>query len=480
MGAENRVALFLIPLYKARLNHGRPQRSTAVRAASQLGRAVLKRGRRLLKRVGGIGLAALVWATGQGAALAQSQGAPPLAWIQMIQGGAQVRAVVQGLRCPVARIDGAPTPLKLRAVFDAAFPSVCQAALPRDARRVELGGLTLSAPVQTPRRIVIFGDSGCRLQGLTIQACDDPRAWPFATVARRAAARKPDLVIHVGDYYYRETPCPAGERGCAGSPHGDTWDAWRADFFAPAAPLLRAAPWVFVRGNHELCSRGGPGWFRLLDAAEKPKSCPAAVSDPMTIPLGGLNLYVLDSADAEDRTAPTAAVAAFGAQLDALAPLLAKSPGWIVTHRPVWGLAPVVRLGPIGPLDVAINATEQAAVRGRDLGAVQMVLSGHIHHFASFDFGPSHPAQWIVGTGGDLGELADTPRIQAHRVQIDGAAADWLSFDRFGYLVLDRQDRSEPGAPPDWIGTFYDADDRPVVDCRLHERALRCAPANAR
>jgi len=431
----------------------------------------------VLMRVRVLTLAVAMFAARSGLVMAANQGAPPIAWIQSVQGGAQVRAVVQGLRCPVAKVDGVVTLLKLRAVADSAFPSVCQADLPRSAHRVELDGLTLVAPVPAPRRIIIFGDSGCRLQGSYIQACDDTRAWPFAQVARRAAARNPDLVIHVGDYYYRETPCPAGAHGCAESPHGDAWGAWQADFFAPAAPLLHAAPWVFVRGNHELCGRGGAGWFRLLDAAETAKSCPNAVSDPMSISLGGLNLYVLDSADAEDQTAPAAAVAEFSSQLDRLAPFLAKSPGWIVTHRPIWGLAPIVRLGPIGPLDVAINATEQRAVRRKDLSAVQMVVSGHIHHFASFDFGSSRPAQLIVGTAGDVGEPADTPRIQAQQVRIDGAAADWLSFDRFGYMVLDRQDRAEPGAPPDWTGTFYDADDRRVVDCRLHERALRCAPS---
>jgi hypothetical protein len=140
----------------------------------------------------------------------------------------------------------------------------------------------------------------------------------------------------------------------------------------------------------------------------------------------------------------------------------------------------VVRFGPIGPFDVSLNLTEQAAVRGRDLDAVQMVLSGHVHDFASFDFGPAHPAQLIVGTGGDIGEFADTPRIQAHEVHIDGASADWLSFDRFGYIVMDRQDNADPNAAPDWTGTFYDADDRPVVNCRLHGRALRCAPTKAR
>ncbi len=38
-----------------------------------------------------------------------------------------------------------------------------------------------------------------------------------------------------------------------------------ADFFTPTAPLLAAAPWVMVRGNHEVCNRAGQGWYRYLD-----------------------------------------------------------------------------------------------------------------------------------------------------------------------------------------------------------------------
>ena len=115
------------------------------------------------------------------------------------------------------------------------------------------------------KQIVVIGDTGCRLKGTFTQDCNDPVKWPFAVVARLAAARRPDLVIHVGDYHYRETACPDTQPGCAGSPHGDNWAVWQKDFFNPAAPLLAAAPWVLVRGNHELCSRGGHGWFRLLD-----------------------------------------------------------------------------------------------------------------------------------------------------------------------------------------------------------------------
>jgi hypothetical protein len=368
--------------------------------------------------------------------------------------------------------------MTLRAAADDDFPAACQARLPAHAHDVALDGAALALPVAEPRRIVVFGDSGCRLKGALVQACNDPDAWPFAEVARRAAARKPDLVIHVGDYYYRESPCPEGRTGCVGSPYGDTWEAWRSDLFDPAAPLLKAAPWVFVRGNHESCARGGPGWFRFLDSADQVRSCPEGKSDPFVVPIGGLNLYVLDSADTEDATAPPKATAEFAAQLDRLAPRLAAAPGWIVTHRPIWGLTPVAKAG--GTVNVPLNATEQAAVVGRDLGAVPLVVSGHIHHFASFDFGPTRPAQLIVGTGGDVGEPADTPQIQSAQVELDGLAAAWTGFDRFGYMVLDRQIRLRAQAPDlndDWLGVFYDYKDRPVVRCRLHARALTCTPA---
>jgi len=61
-------------------------------------------------------------------------------------------------------------------------------------------------------------------------------------LAASVAAAKPDLVIHVGDYLYRESACPPRDSGCARSPHGDDWPTWTADFFAPAAPALLAAP----------------------------------------------------------------------------------------------------------------------------------------------------------------------------------------------------------------------------------------------
>ena len=86
--------------------------------------------------------------------------------------------------------------------------------------------------------------------------------------------------------------------------------------------LLAAAPWVFARGNHELCSRAGPGWFYFLDAGsnlaesvDKQLSCPTpdpsknpienvVLVEPYSVNLNSLNVIVLDSANACDGFAP--------------------------------------------------------------------------------------------------------------------------------------------------------------------------------
>ena len=394
--------------------------------------------------------------------------APPVdqAWVQLTDRGAEARLITAAASCPDAIVDGKPLVTHPRGAPSADFPvTVCAVLLPKGTTSAQIGGHVLPLPVAAPQRIVIFGDTGCRLKGAAIQNCDNPADWPFATVARLAAGHHPDLVIHVGDYYYRESRCPA-KAGCGDSPWGDNWTTWSADFFQPAAPLLAAAPWVIVRGNHEDCSRGGPGWFTLLDNAPTALACPAA-SAPMALDIGGLTLYVLDSSGTEDSQAPPDLVARFAAQLDILTRRPPAGPAWIITHRPIWGLVPVATVGPIGPFETPINATEQAAAHRRSLAAVQMVVSGHIHHFATFAFAGDRPAQLVAGTGGDIGEPGDTPRVLSDTVSLDGLRAQRFGFDRYGFLVLER-------AGTDWAGDFYDVRDRPIAHCRLTGRALTC------
>ncbi|MGZ9104198.1 MAG: hypothetical protein ACXW3Y_15200 [Rhodoplanes sp.] len=109
-------------------------------------------------------------------------------------------------------------------------------------------------PQATLGPIAAFGDTGWRLKAADkeksdhdhsgagrFQDCDKGSKWPFSRLSATAAARKPGLVIHVGDYLYRESPCPTGDIGCKGSPYGDNWATWQADFFRPADRLLAAA-----------------------------------------------------------------------------------------------------------------------------------------------------------------------------------------------------------------------------------------------
>ena len=97
-----------------------------------------------------------------------------------------------------------------------------------------------------------------------------------------------------------------------------------------------------------------------------------------------------------------------------------------------------------------------------------------MHHFAAYDFAGKRPSQLVAGTGGDVGESSDMATIRQGQVTIDGLPADRLTFERFGYLLLDR-------AGADWVGAFWDLNDHVVAACRLHERRLSCAPpANGR
>ena len=399
---------------------------------------------------------------GAGAAHAQS---PPAVWVEITAAGPEARAVTDAAACPSIVVDGKPRPMTQRAAPNDAFPNqVCAAAIPKTARKVTLDGAVLPLPKARPNRLVIIGDSGCRVAGNFVQNCNDPVAgWPFARVAALAAAAKPDLVIHVGDYYYRETPCPTGVAACAGTTYGDKWPTWVTEVFAPAAPLLAAAPWVVARGNHEDCNRGGKGWFRLLDAAPQVNTCPAQ-SETFAVDLGGTRLFIVDSADPNDAVLNPAQQAVFAAHLDDMAKDHGKGPAWIVTHRPIW----IVSRNGAALSDGIGNVTERAAVKGRDLAGVQLVLVGHVHNFTSLDFGPTRPAELIVGAGGDLQDPRDLPTPAVGPVTVDGLQAQAYTRGGFGYFVFDRK-----GA--DWVGAFHDLDDKVVTTCRLHARSLTCA-----
>src|SRR5262249_5627268 len=143
---------------------------------------------------------------------------------------------------------------------------------------------------------------GCRIKKKKTQDCNDSDAWPYAKLAAHAADTRPDLVIHVGDYLYREKPCSKHIPDCPNVRTGYGWKVWDADFFRPSAPLLAAAPWIMVRGNHETCERAGEGWFRFLDAPWPVKKKCLETSNFFVVSQRNFGFVVMDSAAVPDAT----------------------------------------------------------------------------------------------------------------------------------------------------------------------------------
>ncbi len=370
------------------------------------------------------------------------------AWIELGPGGIPIARVItkgaKGALCPDLSADGSPIVMSVRqkAAGDA-FPILtCESQLPSDADSVEAAGEKLARVASEPKRVVVLGDTGCRLKkarGRTrMQACNDPAAWPFAKVAAAAAKEKPDLVIHVGDYVYREARCPDGDKSCEGSPAGHDWDTWAADFFTPARELLAAAPWVFVRGNHETCRRAGYGWFSFLDPRPVPDLCTDG-TEPYWVRRGAVGIAVLDSAGAEDAKPSAAAVTRFRSQLDKIAAFpLTKS--WLATHRPVWAAREEGEL---------LNATLQEAHQGGGFPAnLSVVLAGHIHAFQRLEFEDGGAVQIVAGNGGTaLDRNWSGPRAG---LKIGARVVKrFESLAGFGYLLLEKKGDG-------WKGTVHD------------------------
>jgi hypothetical protein len=134
---------------------------------------------------------------------------------------------------------------------------------------------------------------------------------------------------------------------------------------------------------------------------------------------------------------------------------------WLLTHRPIWALTQ-------GP-GATLNATQQAAIRDLVPEGLDMVLSGHIHDFSSYAFGPSRLAQLVVGEGGDANDAITQPINPG--IDIDGLRIRRaLAIPDYGYVVLHRVSQG-------WAGTVHAITDQVLARCRLHGRDVTCRSA---
>ncbi|MDR3607082.1 MAG: metallophosphoesterase [Oligoflexia bacterium] len=373
-------------------------------------------------------------------------------WIAIGPGGEKIaRAIsLSGDTCPSLTAGTEAVSMQTRAMptADGRFPGmVCEAPITpaMSAQPLSINGKTLAPISAHPEKILILGDTGCRVKDqasgkVQVQNCNDPKkGWPFAELAAAAARLHPDLVIHVGDYHYREAACPAGNGKCAGSPYGDAWDSWNADFFTPALPLLAAAPWIFVRGNHEICSRAQEGFFRFLDPRPLPAAC-EAVTPPYSVPFPDFTIAVLDSAAAN----PTAASVASLSQLS-------LKNAWLATHRPLWVSAKEATTGDDDgdDDDTDLEDAKQLKPVG-PVPNVSLVLTGHRHLFRALSFADHRAQQITAGNGGTA--LEGHPSMDSEGTLVDSGSTTLTSVDirvDFGFIMIKRTGTS-------WLMEIFD------------------------
>ena len=421
------------------------------------------------------------------------------AWVQAVAGpGWAVRALT-GEACPTMSWAGAEAVMQERSAPGDEPPPpgnkqpgskpthftlrACEAPWPAGAASVQVGTITLRAPAAEPRRIVVIGDTGCRLKASDrdFQPCNDPAGWPFPRVLARALTLKPDLVIHVGDYHYRESPCPSGMVACAASPWGYGDDTWQADFFQPARALLAAAPWVFVRGNHEACSRAGQGWLRYLDAETgTARACAEAgpgVNDgdftaPFAVPLSSRSqLIVFDSAEVGSATPPVDSPAwiRWRGQLDRVAELAGnRAQSLFLSHHPSLAFSPSTSGRP-GQARSGLTALLQDAFGARLFPpGVQATVHGHLHIHQVLGFASNQPASLVIGNGGSAASGRIDARAALAAEPLPGARLEtFQSHTDFGLTLL-------TATPQGWLLRAFDTLGQPLATCSLAGQKLRC------
>lgn len=343
--------------------------------------------------------------------------------------GIIARAIVPaGTSCPSvsATVKGKATslPMKQRtpgASTGSAFSAVvvCDSAIPQGATTASILGTSIPAAMpKAATSIAYLSDTGCRIK-LTVQNCASAKGWPLGTNANLIAQSSPGVIIHGGDYIYREKACPASNaQRCGGSPAPnkgmpflDNAALWFADFFDAVAPMLSTAPIIASRGNHEACDVAGNGFFLFMDprpttataCAPKGKKVPVYQSSSWAadISLAGgkdVRILVVDSTNGWDSVIspymPTQR------QAYAQAAKLAKgaADAWLVVHRPLFGITSSQYNKQGDHYWVPWVSADQAAAAKGLLGPYSLIISGHEHLSQAVQV-PKQPPQFVAGGG---------------------------------------------------------------------------------
>ncbi|MCX6432673.1 MAG: metallophosphoesterase [Actinobacteria bacterium] len=420
--------------------------------------------------------------------------------------GLVARAIIAaGTRCPAlttVSIDGTThsTPMRQRvpaATTAQLFGALISCSAPMPAKSVSARVLSTTIPNAMPARITrmaVLGDTGCRIKGAAIQACNDPAAWPLATLSATIAAQRPDLTVFLGDFFYREALCPPEQTAaCGGSPapgavpFKDSALGWNADTFIPMAPLLAAAPLVVVRGNHEDCPRGGNGYFIYMDPREgtegtcAPAETPAGelvkpapdLTSPYAIDVKvskgkDLRFIIMDSAAGWDCGVTPLLPKQTAAYASARKLAKGSDQYWLLVHRPIAAWTPTDDCTEGGSW---VAADQQIASYGQ-LAPYDLILSSHVHLVESMNI-PGIPGQLILGNGSTQLEVEKPFVLPTAGPAWDPAktypapTSGWWAV-RFGYAM------AHPGKASTWTMKLRAPDGAEFARCRVVKRLVNC------
>lgn len=361
-----------------------------------------------------------------------------ISWTQAYPGKRlSFRAITTG-KCPNIVIDGTNIPMEIRAKPKDGFPeTVCEIVLPDTIKEASIGSTRLPTLFTNERgNVAVIGDTGCRVSHDVIQDCKND--WPWAAIANEVVAESPKLIIHTGDYIYREAECPDYALTCQGAPFGDNFDTWKAEFFADSNKLRQTAPFIFIRGNHEACKRAGIGFMRYFASERPTDSCPKTMPAE-NLEVAGVKYLLIDTSwlkfggvtgDAYQEVADYIATVAgtFDKNISDV----------LLSHKPMVSSLTDFK----GRKILSLNPNLYRAVTESSLKNVPLVISGHVHNFQHLN-SETFPRQIIVGNSGT--SLYFMSEVVLSEEVVSALSYTFMDYrNEYGYGMLTLGDNNKP------------------------------------
>lgn len=354
-------------------------------------------------------------------------------WVQYAADNKLIaRTIVETVECPTITIDGKLAKMKLRAEKnDLELKQkiiICEHDV-TSAYEVKIANEQLKLPPKKVNRFVVIGDTGCENSFFDKhhrkQKCD-PKNWPFKEVADKVAQLNPDFIIHTGDYIYRNKYSNAED---AIKNKQMQWFFFKEDFFDPAQKMLKQAPMLFMRGNHESCKLGGDGWFAFFEPRDFAKC--SDYTDSYNVSINDLNFIVFDSAGSINGTKyPQEQLKKYQENfVNIYQNIYAKH--WLLIHQPVITLK---KLADDEAFVEKLHAmVVQESFKAEYSQKIPVSISGHYHVMAEIERPSTNFTQLIIGNGG-----TNIHQSKENQYKLIDDGDKVIANINYGYTVFDR------------------------------------------